>query len=156
MLSSAFSVTHTQNWDTSLPLQSVSVTELTLGWILWSLCTLLFLSLFLSLPPLSTHSSFGAQMEPLQAKGSFSCAPYLFAERNPPQGKERRKISMNISAVIGVQQRKQIDTDWSRVAKLNQRSLKLVSTVKHDKRDCISTHRKHIYAHHVHYVRMWK
>lgn len=109
-----------------------------------------------SLPPLSTHSSFGAQMEPLQAKGSFSCAPYLFAERNLPQGKERRKISMNISAVIGVQQSKQTDTERSRVAKLNQRSMKLVSTVKHDKRDCISTHCKHIYAHHVYYICMWK
>lgn len=32
MLSSAFSVTNAQKWDVSLPLQSVPVTSLTLGW----------------------------------------------------------------------------------------------------------------------------
>lgn len=100
ILSSAFSVTHTQRWDMSLPPQSVSVTELTLGWDSGHFAHFFFSS-SLS-PPLSTHSAFGAQMEPLQAKGSFSCAPYLLKKRLL-QGKERKKYQWTTSAVICVQ-----------------------------------------------------
>lgn len=66
MLLSAFSVTHTQKWDMSLPLQSVSVSVLTLGWDSGHFAHFFF-SLSLPPPP-STYTSFGAQMEPSQAK----------------------------------------------------------------------------------------
>lgn len=69
MLSSAFSVTHTQKWDMFLPPQSVSVTELTLGRGSGHF------ALFSFSLPLSTHLSFGAQMEPLQAKEAWAVNP---------------------------------------------------------------------------------
>lgn len=76
MLSSAFSVTHTQKWDVSLPLQSVSVTGLTSGRASGHFTHFLSLSFSLSrFPPLSTHLSFGAQMEPLQAKEALAVHP---------------------------------------------------------------------------------
>ena len=115
-------------------------------------------SLPLSLsPPLSTHSSFGAQMEPLQAKGSLSCAPYLFLQKEIcRRAKREEKYQWTLSAVIGVQQSKQIDTERPRAAKLNRRSLKLVLAVKHDKHACINRHCQHIHTHHVYQKQMWK
>lgn len=74
---------------------------------LWSLCTLLSLSLFsLSLTP-----SLSPSLHPLviwcpdgavAGKGSFSCAPY-FLQKNLLQGRKRKKYQWTPSAVICVQ-----------------------------------------------------
>lgn len=83
MLSSAFSVTHTQKWDVSLPLQSVSVTGLTLGRASGHFTHFLSLSLSPSLHPLVIWRPDGA----VAGEGSFSCASYFFM-KNLLQGKE--------------------------------------------------------------------
>lgn len=67
LLSSAVCVT--QKWDVSLPQQSVSVTAATPG---WDSGHFLSLSRSRSPPSLSTHLSFGTQMEPSQVKRALA------------------------------------------------------------------------------------
>ncbi len=90
-LSSAFSVTHTQKWDTSLPPQSVSVTELTLGRDSGHFAHFFFfLSLSLPLSPPTRH------LEPRWSRcgrRKLSLCALPFAEKFAAG--QREKISMN-------------------------------------------------------------
>lgn len=87
MLSSAFSVTHTQKWDVSLPLQSVSVTGLTSGRASGHFTHFLSLSFSLSLSPSLHPLVIWRPDGAVAGKGSFSCASYFFM-KNLLQGKE--------------------------------------------------------------------
>lgn len=118
-LSSAFSVTHTQKWDVSLPPQSVSVTALTPGWDSGHFALFFSPSFFsLSFPPSTSTSLLSPPTRHLVSRWSWCGRSKLLLCSNLPSAEklaagqreggregrmEEKKKQWTPSAVIRVQ-----------------------------------------------------